>query len=319
LILIIAPEDDDHTTAVTTELSAASHPFAVVDTGQFPRHASVVEQFNGCERSFTFASSTQQIDLQRCGAAWWRRPQPLSLHPGIAADATSFVYGECHEAVAGLWPSLPAKWVNEPQLDSAAHHKPYQLAMAAEVGLTIPRTLITNDPDAARGFVREIGLERTVYKTFLANEQCWRETRIMRQQDLCCLDALRLAPVIFQEYVAADADLRITLIGPFTFATAIRAAPGGYEVDYRMDMLGASFSATSMPDDVEQRLRALLRRLGLVYGAIDLRRTPTGEYVFLEVNPAGEWRFVEDRTGQPMTKAMSQLLRDLDGDRPLRG
>ena len=134
----------------------------------------------------------------------------------------------------------------------------------------------------------------------------------MRPSDLEHMDALRMAPVIFQEYVAADADLRVTIIGPHLFATAIRAAPGGYEVDYRMDMPGASFQEAALPEPVAARLRDLMQRLGLVYGAIDLRRTPEGEYVFLEVNPAGEWRFVEERTGQPMTRAMATVLRDLD-------
>lgn len=99
-------------------------------------------------------------------------------------------------------------------------------------------------------------------------------------------------PVILQEYVEADADIRVTIMGPHLFAAAIRPAPGGYEVDYRMDMAGASFEATSLPVEMERLLRDLMRRLGLVYGAIDLRRTPEGTYVFLEVNPAGEWRFV---------------------------
>jgi hypothetical protein len=312
MILVIAHETDDHTTAVVAELAAASHPVDVIDTAQFPRHATVIEEFEGRERSFTFVSSGRDIVLDDCGAAWWRRPQPFSLHPGLSADARSFVYGECHEAIAGLWSSLPARWVNAPQLDSAAHHKPYQLTIAADVGLKIPRTLITNDPDAALRLIRDIGLERTVYKTFLASEQCWRETRIMRPQDMDALDALRVAPVIFQEYVAADADIRVTVMGPRVFATAIRAAPGGYEVDYRMDMAGASFAAAVLPAAVEEQLRELMRRLGLVYAAIDLRRTHEGDYVFLEVNPAGEWRFVEERTGQPMTSTMAWLLRHLD-------
>jgi hypothetical protein len=312
VILVVSHEADDHAAAVVAELAAASHPVEVIDTARFPRHSTVIEQFDGRERSFAFVSDGRHIVLECCGAAWWRRPQPFSLHAGLAADATSFVYGECQEAISGLWWSLPARWVNSPQLDSAAHHKPYQLTVAADVGLRIPRTLITNDPDAALGLIQEIGVERTVYKTFLANEQCWRETRIMRHRDIDVLDTLRVAPVIFQEYVAADADMRVTIMGSHMFAAEIRSAPGGYEVDYRMDMAGARFAAAVLPDPVEEDLRELMRRLGLIYAAVDLRRTPSGEYVFLEVNPAGEWRFVEDRTGQPMTTTMASLLRDLD-------
>ena len=47
---------------------------------------------------------------------------------------------------------------------------------------------------------------------------------------------------------------------------------------------------------------------GLVYGAIDMRLTAEGEYVFLEVNPAGQWLFIEERTGQPITAAVADCL-----------
>jgi glutathione synthase/RimK-type ligase-like ATP-grasp enzyme len=51
-----------------------------------------------------------------------------------------------------------------------------------------------------------------------------------------------------------------------------------------------------------------MKHLGLVYGAIDLRRTPEGEYVFLEVNTAGEFLFIEERTGQQISKALAEWL-----------
>ena len=51
-----------------------------------------------------------------------------------------------------------------------------------------------------------------------------------------------------------------------------------------------------------------MRRLGLVYGAMDLRRTPDGDHVFLEVNTAGEFLFVEERTGQPISRAIADWL-----------
>ena len=117
--------------------------------------------------------------------------------------------------------------------------------------------------------------------------------------------------MIFQEYVAADADIRVTAVGETFFATSINATRGGYDVDYRMDLAGASFTPTDLPPETERGLRALMKRLGLVYGAIDLRRTRDGD-VFLEINPAGEWHFVEDRTGQPITETVARLLITLD-------
>ena len=63
-----------------------------------------------------------------------------------------------------------------------------------------------------------------------------------------------------------------------------------------------------MPDDVAAMLRDLMRRLGLVYGAIDMRLTPRGDYVFLEINPAGQWLFIEAHSAQPITATIAGYL-----------
>lgn len=312
MIVVVSHEADDHAAAVVPELRRRGHDVQVVDTGAYPHRMSIVAGYEGERQHFALLSDGREVALNGCRAGWWRRPQPYTLHDELAHDARSFTYGECHEAMAGMLASLPAVWVNAPQLDAAAHHKPYQLTVAAQVGLVVPRTLITSDPDAARSFIDAIGPHRVIYKTFLASPECWRETRVVQPGELALLDTLRCAPVIFQEYVPADADLRVTMVGPYMFVAAIRSARGGYEVDYRMDMPGASFESTTLPPPVDARLRALMARLGLRYGAIDLRRRPDGEHVFLEVNPAGEWLFVEERTAQPISASMAQYLSSFD-------
>jgi glutathione synthase/RimK-type ligase-like ATP-grasp enzyme len=312
VILVVSHPADDHAVGVLAVLDRGGHPSVLVDTSQFPSNAALTERFGAGAPSYDLVVGSSRVDLAACRVAWWRRPQPFTLHAGIAPESASFTYTECHEAVAGLWASLDLTWVNPPGLDEMAHHKPYQLAVATEVGLPIPRTVITNDPAEARRFADELGPGRTVYKTFLASEDHWRETRLLHVGELAMLDRVRLAPVIFQELVPALADVRVTVLGQRLFATSISASPGGYELDYRMDLAGASFAPTEVPVETQEGIHALMQRLGLVYGAVDLRRTHDGEHIFLEINPAGEWLFVEERTGQPITEAMAELLIELD-------
>jgi glutathione synthase/RimK-type ligase-like ATP-grasp enzyme len=67
-----------------------------------------------------------------------------------------------------------------------------------------------------------------------------------------------------------------------------------------------------LPTAVTDKLRLLMQRLGLVYGAIDMRLSDTGEYVFFEVNPAGQWLFVENAPGQPIARALATLMVEKD-------
>jgi glutathione synthase/RimK-type ligase-like ATP-grasp enzyme len=114
--------------------------------------------------------------------------------------------------------------------------------------------------------------------------------------------------VIFQEYIPAGVDLRVTIVGSQVFCGAIHSQAGGYKADFRMEMDTSRIEPSSLPENVERCLLGLMKRLGLVYGAVDLRRTPSGEHVFLEVNTAGQWLFVEQATGQPIAQALAEAL-----------
>jgi glutathione synthase/RimK-type ligase-like ATP-grasp enzyme len=112
---------------------------------------------------------------------------------------------------------------------------------------------------------------------------------------------------VFQRHVAAVADLRVTIIGDEIFAAAVDLRELEYDVDVRMNP-DAKHVAHDLPDDVADKLRGLMQPLGLVYGAIDLRLTEDGRCVFLEINPEGQFLYVEDHTGQPLAAALAARL-----------
>jgi hypothetical protein len=311
MILILSSPADVHATAVLDRLHAAAADAAILDLGEFPRNGRLSMRFEPqgeLDWSLEWPGLGTQ-PLHECGAVWYRRPQPFELDPALTdAGYRAFAHGECHEAIQGLWHAHRAAWMNPPERDETAHRKPLQLRAATEVGLTVPRTCITNSPAAARRFVAAEGIERTVYKSFSATERDWRETRLLRRPELDLIDRVRHAPVIFQEFVPARYDLRITLVGSAVFAAAIDAGRSEYPLDFRMDLDRCSMQPWALPPEIERRLLALMARLGLVYGAVDMRLTPDDRYVFLEVNPAGQWLFVEDRTGLPIASALAGWL-----------
>jgi glutathione synthase/RimK-type ligase-like ATP-grasp enzyme len=293
-----------------TELNRLGDAVTLLDMSKFPQAMRLAMCYKKEGRSFHFRlEDGEKISLSDCRSIWWRRPQAFVLHPEVVRPGDlNFIQSESHEAFAGLWQAADAFWINHPTRDQVASHKAYQLRVAQQVGLFIPSTLITNDPEEARGFIDARGHDQTIYKAFSATAEDWRETRLLRASEVALLDNVKYAPVIFQEYVAARVDLRVTVVGPSMFPAAIYSQETSYKVDFRMDMANARIESWTLPTDVESRLRAFMSSLGLVYGAIDMRLTEDGRYVFLEVNPAGQWLFVEERSGQPITAAISRLL-----------
>jgi glutathione synthase/RimK-type ligase-like ATP-grasp enzyme len=313
-VLVIAQEQDAHTRAVVRELERLGTELVIADLSEFPQRAQLNIHYTCCgARSFELVIEGRTHDLGDVAAAWWRRPQQPQVSPAIESEThRMFAMNEAAEALAGLWHALDVFWVNDPANDHIAHRKVTQLQVAQRCGFRIPDTLISNDPSRARQFIDRHGYHNVVYKAFSALEEAWRETRLLQPEELSLLDNVQYAPVIFQEYVEADYDLRITLVGEAVFAAAIHSQQTSYPVDFRMDMENAAIEAVDLPPELEAQLWRYLRALGLEYGALDMRLRPDGEYVFLEINPAGQWLFVEEATQQPIAAALARLLADHD-------
>jgi glutathione synthase/RimK-type ligase-like ATP-grasp enzyme len=310
VIVVVSHPDDPHAARVLDVLRRAGHETLLLDLSDLPERATLTFDYapDGAPR-LAFRRNGSTIDLSRARSAWWRRPQAPEL-TAVAGDTNvlAFVHNEWHEAIHGLYQLLDVPWMNRPAVDEVASRKALQLRVARELGLRTPRTLVTSDADEARRFIGEQGVGRTIFKTFSCTHQVWRETRLVRDAELGMLDQLRYAPVIFQELIPADADLRVTVVGDRIFPAAIDSRGTDYEVDFRMSLGQSRTEPCTLPREIEERLFAFMQRLGLVYGAIDLRRTPDGEHVFLEVNTGGEFLFIEDRTGQPIAEAVAEWL-----------
>ncbi len=309
MILVLSHEDDQHAHAVLRELGERGADARLLNLGDLPAKAGISIEFDRGSPSLTLhAGDSSEVDLSAVTATWWRRPQAPNPAEIGEPNARWFAANEWAEILGGLWLLLPGRWMNVPASDEQASHKPFQLRVATEVGFTVPRTLMTSNPDRAKTFVESLGLGRTIFKMFAATPNVWRETRLVRTQELDILDAVRVAPVIFQEYVPAEADIRVTVVGDAVFALAIDARMTGYPLDFRMSLGEARTESADLPSRVIEKIRSLMARLGLAYGAIDLRRTAEGDYVFLEINPAGEFLFAQDRTGQPIARSLAGWL-----------
>jgi glutathione synthase/RimK-type ligase-like ATP-grasp enzyme len=316
MILIVSFPGDAHAQAVAQALQARGATPMLLDLSRFPGQCQVELGYGTARRGEMWLRDAGwgDIDLRRCRAAWWRRPQPFGIPPEVTDNThRAFAANEAREVFGGLWKLMDAVWVNDPQRDDLAHRKSYQLRAAEAVGLAVPETLITNAPEAARGFIARHGAARTVFKAFNGTRQAWRETRLVGEEELARLDLVRIAPVIFQGYVDG-VDIRVTAIGDRLFPAEIDITDGDYAVDFRMNYDRMRIRPARLPADVEAKIRALMAHLGLVYGAIDLRRTSEG-YVFLEINPAGQWLFIEQQTRQPITDALAGALAAFGGER----
>ena len=260
----------------------------------------------------------RRLPLEEVRSVWYRRPAAPEPPPQITdPDERRFVAEESEEALFGLWRTLDCLWVSHPDALEAASYKPAQLRAASALGFEVPPTLITNDPQEALRFAQ--GLDgRVVVKPLrygMVRETSEYEdvvfTNPLREEDVRDgLEAVALCPCLLQQYVPKDVEIRVTVVGKEVFAAEIRSqeTPGA-EHDWRRVPAGeVAHAPHELPAHAAGRCVGLVERLGLNFGAIDLIRTPGGRYVFLEINPNGQWLWVETLAGLPITDSLVRLL-----------
>jgi hypothetical protein len=306
VILIVSFTDNEHVRQVTEKLTA---DHAVIDVAWFPSRMQLTAYAGrGVDAHFLDLPDGRRVALEEVSAVWYRRIRAMTVDPALTdGTARLFAWSESNEALLGVWYSLDAFWMNPPLADEKALRKVYQLRLAREAGLSIPETLVTNRPAEARAFVEHHGLDRVIRKAFRNIPQAPRQTALVGEPEIALIDTVRFAPTIFQKFVPAELDLRVTVVDGEVFATSIDSDED-YQVDYRSGITTAKVRPYRLPGDVEERLLHLMDRMDLKFGAVDFRVTPDGEHVFLEVNPAGEFLFISQRTGQPIPEAIAAAL-----------
>ncbi|MER7751499.1 hypothetical protein [Kitasatospora sp. NPDC097643] len=113
---------------------------------------------------------------------------------------------------------------------------------------------------------------------------------------------------LFQEWVPKAHEVRLTAVGGRLFAAEIHANSDAARVDWRSDYDSLSYQVCEPPVAVAQGARRMIGQLGLPYGAFDFVVSPSGEWTFLEVNPNGQYGFIEQATGLPITAAICDYL-----------
>lgn len=305
-VLIVSAPEDIHATTVARKLIEIGARPELLDLREYPARLTASLRYGDGENITLQLPNGLVVHDSDVSALWWRRPQ----RPVVPAEVRDpahrrFALNEAYCTLNGLWHCLTCRWVNPLQADSAAAHKPYQLRIAAAVGLVVPDTLITNDPAAARAFA-DAHDGRVVYKALAGLPDAWRETRRLRPEEQQFLPYVRYAPVIFQELIAGT-DLRVTVVGDDIFAAEMDTSRSRYPYDVRMDMT-VPVRPVQLDAGTAEGVHRLMQRLGLVYGAIDMRRRSDGSYVFLEINPAGQFLYIEELTDLPISGAMAALL-----------
>jgi len=318
MILIVSNTQDVTADFVVREIQRRDLPFARLNTDEFPKNAEGTASF-GFEDSFAeirWKHRERPLIWAEVSAVWYRRPKsPVVDESIVDPGIKKFAVDEAYEFLRGNWYGLDCFWVSHPDAIRRAEHKMVQLELARRCGFHIPKTVVTNVPEEVRKLMAHCPcgvVAKALYMGFMSTDAGPRfiyTTRIEKEH-LEELESVRMTPAIFQEQIGKTADLRVTVVGERIFSTKITAVglPEGVP-DWRAapkDRL--EHQQYELPPVEAGRCRRLVRELGLEFGAIDLAVTSEGEHVFFEINPNGQWAWLESMTGDPISEAIVDHL-----------
>lgn len=320
-VLIISNPTDEHTAYVTEHLHRLGINPILFYPEKFGKNMFFALNQNMDKQNEIIAISTPEgeLVLNEIDSIWYRRPRLVSFESEILEhESMEFARDEWKSALESTY-ALTQKplWVSHPDRLREAARKPLQLKIAREVGLNIPRTLITNNPDKAKEFYDlcngKIIVKATgngwVYSQN-GDDVYYVLTNRPSSTDIQAVDEIALAPVTFQEEIPKEYEIRVNIVGQQILAVRIDSQKSEVsKLDWRRyDVGNTPYSYYTLPSEIENKCLKLTKLLGLEFGAIDLIREPTGKYTFLEINGNGQFLWAEQLSGVKIGETLANLL-----------
>jgi MvdC family ATP-grasp ribosomal peptide maturase len=286
------------------------------DTDKFPLEVQLTVKFNKSKTYYMLEYGGHSITTEQVKAVWMRRIWEAKLGEELAPKFREASIKESLATLDGFWDSLrEARWVDNLEKINFAHNKLRQLRVASELGFVIPQTLVTNKAEAAREFFQQVK-GKMVSKLLTSLSRSMEQpafflyTSVVKEEDLVAAESLRYCPMVFQEEIPKLLELRVVYVNGNVFVGALDAsAYAEAKVDWRSPGVDVGkWQHHQLPEEIVGCLKAFMRKFGLLFGAFDFIVTPSGEYVFLEINPLGEWGMLERDLELPISSAIADAL-----------
>lgn len=289
---------------------------ARINTDAFPTQLRLVARYENGAAEFWLEGGDRSLPLHEVPAIWNRRLWPGDLPPsfdgefqGYCKHVSRFFFFELFSMLEGVF------MVNPIAAATAAESKVMQMRAAARVGLRIPPTLVTNSAEAVRAAWNRWS-SGMVTKMLVPLSQSMNadgnfiHTNRLSEEDVAALDGLEYSPQIFQPLLDKQLELRVIVVGRRVFAASIdtRHSVAG-RIDWRLAAPGElSWEPYEVDADTQNRVFRLMDNLGLFYGALDFVVDGAGPPIFLEINQAGEYGWLERDLHLPISAAIAELL-----------
>lgn len=316
-ILVITNKDDPHTDYVLPKMEEHGLDVYRLNTEDISKAFDLTLNLENLHQSHINFHISGKLFLDDVNGVWYRRPIQPKLNT-IQEKYRSITKNEISHSFQGLYTCLDSEclWVNDPFFIRRSENKIYQIKVVHNLGFLVPKSCITQDPKIALDFIKNCpngAIVKSLSGETLKDEDGIKAvyTHLLNEKDLENLSEIKNCPTFFQEHIEKDTELRITVVGEQVFAISINTQESeDSKNDWRRGITSGKlkYSLYPLPEYIKHFCIQLTRSLGLNFGAIDMIKNKKGDYVFLEINPNGQWLWLEIETGAMISNALINLF-----------
>lgn len=274
------------------------------------------EDINTNNFCFSTIEESNQLfgSIENYKAIWFRRTMLPNVASELPFSERNFILQSYKSLLDNFLSITDGKWLSNHNKIEQAENKLFQLKIAKEIGFNIPKTLVTNHKEHLLKFSCQIAGDIIIKPIYSGKIEGKNDLRLLyanklKKEHLETINNFDLTPTIFQEFIEKEIDIRVTVVGEKAFSAYIDSQNDNEtKIDWRRKK--RKFIKYQLPIEIEKKCIGLVRKMGLSFGAIDIVKHIDGDYFFLEINPNGQWAWIEIDTNLPISDAIIEFLND---------
>ncbi|HET6225791.1 MAG TPA: grasp-with-spasm system ATP-grasp peptide maturase [Bacteroidia bacterium] len=298
--------------------------YDVITGDEFMTGTSMTFQLSNAANSIKIKTVHQkELDLDQVKTVWFRRRMETASFQfyeqlNFDMEGKQTLTGHLKLEFLRFYSLLPiylkkAYWLSHP--DKSSLNKLEVLILAKNFGITIPETIVCNFFDSGNQkliYPTERYISKPLTETAVITDSIHRYSMLTKEVDQKTLvqDSL-IFPSLLQKCIEKEFEIRTFYLSGKCYSLAIFSQESEKtKTDYRnYDTENQNRCVPyKLPKVLEKKIGKLMRALKLNAGSIDFIKTTQDEFVFLEINPVGQFDWVALHCNYPIEKDIAQHL-----------
>jgi hypothetical protein len=255
------------------------------------------------ERQWIITCSNWALEKSSVCSIYYRKP----ILPNLAEfekDYHGMIAKDIISLINGIVDDFDGRVLTKPYILRKTENKIFQLLYAARKEFQLPESYIVNSKSRALECIKN---SKSIIKPLTTGKikkcdgiELYQTNYITELQD-----DIDLTPVYVQKYEEKNYEVRLTCVNGSMFAVRIDSED---KLDWRKNYSGLKYSLIECPKAIKKRCFKLMEDFDLHFGAFDFIVNKQNEWIFLEVNPNGQWMWLEKALDIPISQQIFRYL-----------